>query len=252
MNKEIFNRKYAEFYDLFNSQKDYESESSFLKEVFKKYCGDKIKTILDLGCGTGVNAGIIASNGYDVTGIDISQDMIEIAKSKKIQDTKFIVGDMSNFKLNKKFDVIICMFSALGYLTKNEEIESFFKSVRNHLNQKGLLVIDCWNGLGVIRELPVVREKNVEIKDVRVIRTSYPKLDSLNHLCDIKFLVKIFEKNYLKEEYNEQHKVRFFFPQEMRKYLKDAGFEILDICVPYKLGTKVDENVWNMIFISKL
>lgn len=250
MGDKVFGKNYAEYYELFNKGKDYSNEVKFLEKIFQKY-GENIKNILDLGCGTGIHVKLLASKGYNITGLDLSKEMIDIAKSKNILNAEFIVGDMSNFNLNKKFDVVICMFAVMDYLTENKQIESFFKSVKNHLNSDGLLVLDVWNGLGVMNELPTSREKSSEIEGLKIVRRSFPDLDIENHINNVKFEVKVSKNNKLIDEYEENHKVRFFFPQELRKYLEDEEFEIVKICPSYELDKKISEKDWNMVLICK-
>lgn len=252
MENKNFEEKYAEYYDLFNTGKDYSKECDFLEEVFKKYSKNKIKDILDLGCGTGLHDIQLALDGYSVDGLDLSKEMIKIANSRKKSGTAFFVGDMANFDLNKKYDACISMFSAVGYLTDNKQISSCIKCVKKHLKPKGIFVLDCWNGLGVLRELPSSRVKEIKAGNLIIKRTSYPKLESVNQVCYVKFKVDIFENNLLKDSYEENHKVRFFFPQELKKYLEDEGFEVLEICPSYELNGNVDEKTWNMVVVSKL
>lgn len=251
MEDNIYSKSYTEYYELFSKDKNYYSEVEFLEKVFQKYNCD-VKNILDLGCGTGMHAELLASKGYKITGLDLSKEMISIAKSKNIPNSKFIIGDMSNFDLSEKFDVIICMFAAMGYLTKNEQIKSFFKSIKNHLNPNGLLILDVWNGLGVMNEHPTSREKSVDVEELKITRKSFPCLDVENHINNVRFEVKIFKNNNLVEEYKENHKVRFFFPQELRKYLEDEGFKIVKICPSYDFDKKISEKDWNMVLICKL
>ena len=252
MNNKIFDEEYVKFYDLFNNQKDYSEESNFLEKVFEKYSNKKIKTILDLGCGTGIHANKLSLRGYQVTGMDISKEMIKVANSKKAHNSEFFIGDMSAFELNKKFDSCIAMFASMGYITKNRQIESFLDCVKKHLNPEGILIIDVWNGLCVMRELPTSRSKEARSGEIQVIRKSSPILDSINHICNIDFEFRVFNKKKLIKEYKEIHKVRFFFPQELRKYLEDSGFEILKICKSFELDNKVNENCWNMVLICRL
>jgi len=244
-----FEKDYAECYDLFNQEKDYSKECNFLEQVFKRF-GNGIRTILDLGCGTGLHDKELALRGYNITGLDLSEEMINIAKNNS--NSKFVVGCMSNFELGEKFDAIICMFSALGYLTENKQLEDFFNCVKRHLKPEGLLIIDCWNGLGVMRELPSSREKIIQYKNLRVIRKSFPELDARNHINNVKFRVKIFENGNLVKEYEENHNVRFFFPKELEKYTNDEGFELIHTCPSFDINDKLTEKDWNMILISKL
>ena len=248
-----FEKNYAQYYDLFNQGKDYKKEADFLEEVFRKY-GNKIMSILDLGCGTGLHTKELVGRGYNVTGLDLSKEMLEIAK-KRNPDSDFFIEDMSNFNINKKFDVIICMFAALGYLTENIQLEGFFKCCKSHLKEDGLLVLDVWNGLGVMNELPTSREKIAEIENLKIMRKSFPSLDSKNQISNVKFLVKVSEKNQGKEklitEYNEDHKVRFFFPLELKKYIEDSDLKVLHICPSYNLNENLTEKHWNMVIIGR-
>ncbi len=251
-NNKAYDKKYALYYDKFNESKDYGAECEFLKNIFDKYSDTKVDKILDLGCGTGLHARALSSKGYIVHGIDLSEDMVEIAKTRADDSTKFEVGDMGDFNLNEKFDACISMFSAAGYLLENEQLKSFFKSVKKHLKPNGLFVLDCWNGLCVMHELPSSRIKSSESGNLKITRRSFPKLDSLNHKCDVNFKVQVYEDNKLIDDYEEMHKVRFFFPQELKRYLESEGFEVLEICKAFELGTEVDESTWNMVLISKL
>ncbi|MEK6898215.1 MAG: methyltransferase domain-containing protein [Nanoarchaeota archaeon] len=247
----IFDKKYAGYYDLFNGGKDYGKECDFIEEIFRRFSGMPIKSVLDLGCGTGLHDKKLSERGYNITGLDISDEMIEIARARNPL-SKFVVEDMSNFNLNKKFDAIICMFSALGYLTENKQIEEFFNSVTMHLKENGLLILDVWNGLGVIHELPTSREKTAQVGDLKIIRKSFPTLDVKNHINYVKFDVKIFDNENLIDKYDENHKVRFFFPRELKKYIEDAGFELLHLCPSYAVDSELTEKNWNMVLIAKL
>jgi hypothetical protein len=115
-----------------------------------------------------------------------------------------------------------------------------------------LLIIDCWNGLGVMNNLPSSREKSVDAGELRIIRKSFPNLDPKNHINHVKFDVKIFQQNFLLKNYEESHKVRFFFPKEMEKYMNDEGFELLNLSPSFKLDEQLSEKDWNMTLISQL
>lgn len=310
--EKIFKPDYTKYYDLFNRDKNYRDEIDFLELVFKKFCdinkknGKAIK-ILDLGCGTGLHTRELIKKGYKVVGLDLSKEMTEIAK-KRNPSCKFYIGDMSNFDLVKnegKFDVIICMFSAFGYLTENSQLEGFFKSCSYHLKKNSLLILDVWNGLGVMHELPSSREKIAEVNDsnktLKIVRKSFPNLDSKNHINNVKFIVKVFEKvdnepeglgNVIKNEdgevkssksrltsrnlidtkinknenetnnddknwrliteYEENHKVRFFFPLELKKYMEDSRFKLIHLCPSFEFDKELTEKHWNMVLVGKV
>lgn len=249
MENNSFDEKYAKYYDLFNEGKDYEKECDFLEEIFKKF-GGEVKTILNLGCGTGMHDLELSKRGYEMTGLDLSEEMIKIAK-KRCPEINFIVGDMSNFNIDKKFDAVICMFSSLGYLIEDKQIEDFLKSVKKHLNKNGLLIIDCWNGLGVLHELPSSREKIVELNGLKIIRKSFPNLDIKQNIIDVRFNIKVLKDESLIKEYEEMNKVRFFFPKELERYMNNEGFELIYLCPLYNLDKRLTEKDWNMMLVAK-
>ena len=249
-----FDADYAQYYDYFNQGKEYTSEVDFLESVFKKY-NLKGKSILDIGCGTGLHMQELSKRGYSLTGLDLSPEMIDLAK-KRNPSAEFHIADMSNFSLHKKFDIILCLFSAAGYLTQNEQIESFFQCCKNHLNPEGILLLDVWNGLAVMHELPTSREKIAILaeKNLKIVRRSFPTLDVKNHCNTVKFVVSVFELSTgnLITTYEENHKVRFFFPLELKKYLADAGFELLHLCPSFNFDEELTEKHWNMVLVARL
>lgn len=243
-----YDRNYAKYYDLFNTGKDYEIEVDFLEKVFERF-GKKPIKILDLGCGTGMHDKLLSEKGYEVNGVDLSEEMVSIAR-RNVPSGNFVVADISNFQMGEKYDVIICMFSVLGYLTENKQLEGFFRSCKNHLSENGLLILDVWNGLGVMRELPSSRTKEVEMDGLKIIRTSYPDLDLNKHINHVRFNVRIFENENLVDEKDEKHSVRFFFPQELKKYMGDAGLQLIHSCPSFELDKRL-EYEWNMVLVCK-
>ncbi|MHC4638409.1 MAG: class I SAM-dependent methyltransferase, partial [Planctomycetota bacterium] len=77
----VFGQEYSEAYDLLYRDKNYEKECDFIEEIWNKFPG-QIETVLDLGCGTGAHAVILAERGYEVTGVDRSSGMLSRARQK--------------------------------------------------------------------------------------------------------------------------------------------------------------------------
>ncbi len=170
----------AMYYDLLYKDKDYNREVDFIASYFKDF---KAPRILELGCGTGNYTKILAERGYDVTGVDLSKDMLEIARQKC--DCKLINGDIRSLSIEGKFDVCLAMFAVIGYITENSEIVKVLKNVHQHLKPNGLFIFDVWNGLAVMRILPSTRMKRVENDTIRVIRFAEPTLRSLENICEV-------------------------------------------------------------------
>ena len=130
--------KYSDFYDIFNKYRNYNRETRFILNVAKNK-----KYLLDLGCGTGTHLNILENLGYSVTGIDKSEEMVNLAKEKV--KSEIIKADILDFKLNEKYDAIISMHSVFNHLKSYEEFEKAFSNALDHLNSKGVMIIDLDN-----------------------------------------------------------------------------------------------------------
>jgi SAM-dependent methyltransferase len=238
----------SKYYDLIYEDKDYEKEVSFIEDIFAKY--HKPKKILEIGCGTGNYTKILAERGYKITGVDISENMLNVARQKC--ECSFAKGDMRNFSLHEKFDTCIAMFAVIGYVTDNEDVIKALKNIRSHLEPNSLLVFDVWNGLSVMRNLPEVRVKKIEKRNMKIVRIAVPNLRAFDHICEVNYT--LFAMNKVTNEYtefDEKHIMRFYFPQEIRFFLKEAGFEVLEICPFMDLNGQVDESVWNITVVAR-
>ena len=106
----------AKYYDLFYSNKSYERETDFLKELI----GNR-KTVLDVGCGTGVHMHLLEDSGYIVDGLDLNSGMLDIAKTRV--KGNLIEANLLNFNINKRYDSIISMFAVFNHLNDYNEFE---------------------------------------------------------------------------------------------------------------------------------
>ena len=117
MSESVFGQVYSDQYDLLYGDKDYEAECDMLEEAFRRYGEGSIQTILDLGCGTGNHAIPLSQRGYQVTGVDLSADMLEHARQKasllvdsSSKSPTFFQGDVRSIDLDQQFDAVIMMF----------------------------------------------------------------------------------------------------------------------------------------------
>ena len=144
MTSKVFGKEYAHQYDTFYHNKNYEAECDLIEEVFRRYANKPVKSILDLGCGTGNHAIPLAKRGYQITGVDLSPEMITQAKAKLQSQTSqsqfkpdFFEGDVRCLDLNQTFDVVIMMFAVLGYQLTNDDVSDTLRTVSRHLKQGG-------------------------------------------------------------------------------------------------------------------
>jgi len=241
-------KEIAEYYDLIYKNKDYEKEVNFIENIFENIY--RPRKILEIGCGTGSHTKILLERGYNVTGMDFSEDMLKIARKKC--SCRFIKGDIRHTLINEKFDACVAMFNVIGYITRNSEIMGSLSNIYSHLKSSGIFIFDVWNGLAVLRILPERRVNEIENDKIKIIRYAIPNLRSFENICEINYKLVILNKeNKTFNEINEKHVVRFYFPQEIKHYLEDARFEVLKICPFLDLSGNVDERCWNMTIIAK-
>lgn len=245
---------YANYYDIIYRDKDYEAESDFLELIFSKYLSKPVRTILDLGCGTGGHALTLAERGYKIAGVDLSRKMLEIGERKAKErrlNIKFIEGDIRNTELNQKFDAVISMFAVMSYQVTNQDLISTFKTAWKHLEKNGLFIFDVWFGPAVLTQKPSDRFEVIEKNNERIIRLANPVLDILNHTVDIKYkIIKLFKGKIL-DEVDEVHRVRFLFPQEIELICDMTGFKVLELCPFMELGKIPTEEDWNVTGILR-
>jgi ubiquinone/menaquinone biosynthesis C-methylase UbiE len=135
----IFGRYYDQIY---LNRKNYQNEAEILEGVIKQFERKESKTLLDVGCGTGEHLKHL-STSLQCKGIDINREMIKTARSK-VPNVEFHIADMMNFRLEEKFDVITCLFSSIGCVQNFKSLVATLTNFRNHLNSKGLTIIEPW------------------------------------------------------------------------------------------------------------
>lgn len=136
--------KFLKYYDEIvrgiNSPLDDEVE--FLtKDVIEEHKPGS-KNILEVACGTWTVAAELQKLNYNVTGLDISQNMLDKAEKNMKKGSELILWDMTDFDLWKKYDVILCNYNSICHLLKWEDWQKFFTQASNHLEKDGLLVFD--------------------------------------------------------------------------------------------------------------
>jgi len=250
---DVFDR-YAQYYDLFYRDKNYADEVNYVDALIKKHAVGETKTILDLGCGTGGHAILLAQKGYHVTGVDRSDTMLAIAEEKKRQtgaSVELQKGDICTVDLRKRFDVAIAMFAVMGYQTTNEALESALLNAAKHLNPGGLLIFDAWFGPAVIAQKPRDKILIVEKGSGSVIRLTRPNLDIISQIVDVNFTMLHVENDAILNRVEETHKMRFFFTQELEFMLTTTGYQAVGMHPFMELKGELTERNWNMAVIAR-
>ena len=136
--------KSAQYYDEIYAaiDKDYAAEIRKAHQLIQKYKKTKGKNLLDVACGTGLHASLL-SKYYQVEGLDLDAKMLVVAK-KKHPKIRFHQGDMTDFDLGRQFDMIVCLFSSIGYVRTKSRLQKAIKTMSGHLLRGGVLLIEPW------------------------------------------------------------------------------------------------------------
>jgi len=228
-------KKYAHYYDLLYRDKDYPGEAQFIHKIIQKH-SPRVRSILELGCGTGSHAVQLASLNYTIHCIDLSPDMLDRARSRRSEipsdhadRISFTQGDIRNIRLENSFDAVIALFHVISYQARNADLRAAFATASAHLKRGGIFIFDYWYGPAVFTNLPNVRVKRAEDETMGVLRLTEPLIKANENVVDINYLFIIQDKlNNTIELFNETHQLRMLFKPELDLFLNDAGFNHID------------------------
>ena len=135
-------RESARYYDEIYSYKDYKKEAEKIHRIIRKYKTNLGNSLLDVACGTGNHIQYLKPY-YHVEGLDINQEMLAIAR-RKHPDIVFHKADMTNFNLGRQYDVIVCLFSAIGFVQNVPKLRRTMRSITKHLRPGGVVIVEPW------------------------------------------------------------------------------------------------------------
>jgi SAM-dependent methyltransferase len=248
---------YAQYYDLFYQDKEYDNEASYVHRLIQKFA-PKTRSILELGCGTGKHASLLAENGYVIHGVDISSEMLRRAQERlsslpgKISaKLQFSHGDIGDIRLDNKYDAVIALFHVVSYQTSNNALQKTFETVKHHLDPNGIFIFDVWYGPAVLSDPPVVRVKRFENDAVLMTRIAEPDLDVNENIVKVHYqlFVKDKRKQHI-EEIRELHTMRYFFKPELELFLGKHGLGIV-MSQEWMTGNTPGTDTWGVCFVSK-
>lgn len=209
----------AELYDLiYAAFKDFAAEAAELAGLLRRVhpqCG----TVLDVGCGTGEHARhLVEAHGFAVDGLDLEPAFVEIARRKNPRG-EFVVADMAGFRLAKRYDAVVCLFSSIGYVKTLERVVSALRCFGEHLAPGGVVVVEPWFAPGQLDPDRVSRH-TAEAEGIRVERVSRVEIDG--PLSRLRFDYTIREADGVRRA-TETHELGLFTTEELLESFRQAG-----------------------------
>ena len=248
---------YSRYYDLLYRDKDYTTETNWIAALLAKHA-PSAKSVLEIGSGTGLHASKLAALGYEVTGIDMSEGMLEAAEERRADlppelasRLKFEHGDARTFRLGRKFDAVISLFHVMSYQTTNADLASAFGSAREHLVPGGAFIFDCWYGPAVIRLWPSVTHKELSDDDTHVKRVAEPVIHATTNVVDVNYTVDVTDRATNQTEVlKETHHMRYLFSPEVEVALEAAGMRLVE-SRGWLTDSEPDFGTWGACFIAR-
>ena len=244
---------FARVYDMFMDNVPYEEWCDYITGLLKEY-GISNGLVLDLGCGTGSMTELLAARGFDMIGVDCSEDMLEIALEKRMasgRDILYLQQDMRDLELYGTVRAVVCLCDSINYLLDVQDLETVFRLVNNYLDPGGIFIFDL-NTEYKYRELLADRTIAENREESSFIWDNYYDEESRINEYDLALFIPAEEADAgkmgegagpdcetgaasgsgtsgegLYRKYQETHFQRAYTLDEIREALERAGMEFL-------------------------
>ena len=211
--------KSAELYDkIYFEFKDYKTETQRINEFLTRE-HSSARTILDVACGTGEHAKILCDQyGFEVDGIDLDKKFVSLAQ-KKSSKGNFYCADMVDFGIGKTYDVVMCLFSSIGYVKTLGRVTSALERFKAHMNDGGLILVEPWFSPEAITPGKIFIN-TAQTDEISVVRMGYSHVHDRISTLHFEYLIGTYGKI---DHEIEKHELGLFTVDEMNQCFKNAG-----------------------------
>ena len=243
LEKRSYTKSFASIYDEVMDNVPYEFWYKYVKDILDYY-NKKPDKVIDLACGTGNMTLLFAENeNWDISGVDLSQDMLDIARrktEKRNKAIKFYQADLRTFSPELKFDLAVSLFDSLNYILDYDELKNVFYNVYQLLDNDGLFIFD----MNTIERLMSIEEGTMLLNGEGFSCFWEDIVDEENKIWKVKLKI-YFEEDEL-DFYEEVHKETAYPISDVLAALKWAGFREIDVFNAYtfKQGKDSDNRVY--------
>lgn len=220
MKKTLLYKDLARYYDLIYSWKEYEDEAAKIMDIIEAKKKNDGRELLEVACGTGNHLQYLTKH-FACTGVDLNEGMLAIAK-KKVPKAHFQRADMAKMRLGKKFDVITCLFSSIGYITEEKMLQKTFDTFAAHLQPGGVLIVEPWHSPATYK-VGSPHCTTYQDKDICVTRSSVSELKGNVSIMDMHYLIAERDKKVV--HFVDRHQMLLQTPEALVALAKKAGLK---------------------------
>lgn len=214
---------FAEVYDMFMDNVPYEEWSRYLTELLKEYRIEE-GVVCELGCGTGKMTRLLADAGYDMIGVDMSEDMLAIASMENPQQILYLCQDMRELELYGTVAAVVSVCDSMNYLLEEEDLLEVFQRVNEYLEPGGVFLFD----LNTIYKYETLLGETIICEnrpEGSFIWENY--YDAEEQINEYDLTLFIQEKENLYRKFEETHYQRGYSLEKIRTLLEEAGMEFV-------------------------
>ena len=222
------------YHEMYQHVFDYEKEFHFYDAILK---ANNCHTILEVGCGSGMLARRFLANGYDYLGLDLYNEMLDIARREVLSD-RFIQCDMRNLSFDQQFDAILITGRSLAYVIDNQGIIDTLQGVYKSLKENGLFVFGVFDANQIFDNFNDF-EQNIEHNGKKIRRISHLEKNLTTGWTYDWTAKYIIEKDHEISEFDDITTLRAFTRDEIQLFMKLNGFVIEEIIEEGKAFTIV-------------
>jgi SAM-dependent methyltransferase len=212
---------HAEQYDRIYSSKDYAGEARRLVRIARRY-SPGARTLLDVACGTGRHLAEFRRS-FSVEGVDASGPMLSLARRRLGRSVRLTRADMREVDLERQFDVVVCLFSAIGYMQTASDRRRAFRTFYGHLAPGGVALVEGW--ILPSRFHPgSAHLQTYNGPDAKIARVSVATRRGAFSRIEMQYLVGTPGKPV--RHWREVHRNPLVEPQEMLQTMRTVGFRV--------------------------
>jgi SAM-dependent methyltransferase len=212
----------ARWYDAIYAHKDYAAEASNLHAFIAGHMQRPARTLLDVACGTGRHLAELQS-WFEVEGADLNEALLGIAQAR-LPDVRLHRADMRSLDLARSFDVVTCLFSAIGYMTTLADLQAAIAAMARHVAPGGLMIVEPWwpPDNWIVDGKP--RSVFIDQPDLKIARISLSGREQDVAVMEMQYLIGSADGII---HFREEHRMALFTAGEQIAAIQAAGLEAI-------------------------